>query len=271
MEDAIESMNEMTEELNDLNGKLIIYKEEATNLKQEKLGLLNQIDEMTAQQIDRDKIIDEFGAAIDDRVSEWKKILDDKDAEILRLKDQLSQSLINPIANRNVTSEIVYLNEEIDKRDKIIDELKVKLAEAAAEINDSAGLIEKLNSDLRKMEKSGKRKEQRDLLKKIQDANEKISILNSTLSETENNLMAKSQQLCEVLDTLKKYQNKDQGLTETINQVKELKKQLLAKNNHIQDLVNVINKLEALNSKQEIQIIALRYFINFRQFIYLIN
>ncbi|CAG5073805.1 Similar to cep290: Centrosomal protein cep290 (Drosophila melanogaster) [Cotesia congregata] len=258
MEDAIESMNEMTEELNNQNGKLLLLKEEASNLKQEKAALFNQIEEMTAAQLERDKVIDEFGAAIDERVSEWKGILDSKDAEIFKLKEQLSQSLISPSTSRNVTAEIVYLNEEIDKRDKIIEELKFKLGEAAAEINDSAAVIEKLNGDLKKMEKSGKRKEQRDLLKKIQDANEKISILNSSLAESENNLMAKSQQLCEVLDSLKKYQNKNQGLTETINEVKELKKQLTAKTNHIQDLVNVVNKLEALNSRQEIQIIALR-------------
>lgn len=258
MEDAIESMNEMTEELNNQNGKLLLLKEEASNLKQEKAALFNQIEEMTTAQLERDKVIDEFGSAIDERVSEWKGILDSKDAEIFKLKEQLSQSLISPSTNRNVTAEIVYLNEEIDKRDKIIEELKFKLGEAATEINDSAAVIEKLNGDLKKMEKSGKRKEQRDLLKKIQDANEKISILNSSLTESENNLMAKSQQLCEVLDSLKKYQNKNQGLTETINEVKELKKQLTAKTNHIQDLVNVVNKLEALNSRQEIQIIALR-------------
>lgn len=31
-----------------------------------------QIEEITTQQIDRDKMLDEFGLAIDTRISEWK-------------------------------------------------------------------------------------------------------------------------------------------------------------------------------------------------------
>lgn len=31
-----------------------------------------QIEDITAQQIDRDKMLDEFGLAIDTRISEWK-------------------------------------------------------------------------------------------------------------------------------------------------------------------------------------------------------
>lgn len=41
-------------------------------LEQENEALVIQIEEITAQQIDRDKMLDEFGAAIDTRISEWK-------------------------------------------------------------------------------------------------------------------------------------------------------------------------------------------------------
>lgn len=41
-------------------------------LEQENMALVNQIEEITTQQIDRDKILDEFGIAIDARISEWK-------------------------------------------------------------------------------------------------------------------------------------------------------------------------------------------------------
>jgi len=34
--------------------------------------LVIQIEEITTQQIDRDKMLDEFGLAIDTRISEWK-------------------------------------------------------------------------------------------------------------------------------------------------------------------------------------------------------
>jgi hypothetical protein len=41
-------------------------------LEQENAALVIQIEEITAQQIDRDKMLDEFGIAIDARISEWK-------------------------------------------------------------------------------------------------------------------------------------------------------------------------------------------------------
>lgn len=119
-------------------------------------------------------------------------------------------------------------------------------------------MIENLKADSKKLERSGKRKEQRDLLRKVQEAHEKIVSLQDNLKRTEDALTLKSQQLCEVLDTLRKFEDKDQGLAETINEIKELKVQFTLKNDHIQDLVNVINKLESLNSHQEMQIAAMR-------------
>ena len=41
-------------------------------LEQENKALLTQIEELAAQQVDRDKLIDDFGAAIDTRITEWK-------------------------------------------------------------------------------------------------------------------------------------------------------------------------------------------------------
>jgi len=41
-------------------------------LEQENAALVIQIEELTVQQVDRDKLLDEFGIAIDARISEWK-------------------------------------------------------------------------------------------------------------------------------------------------------------------------------------------------------
>lgn len=101
MEDATGKMNDMTEELHlsqtkveDYKGILlfvflhnisnvlnnIIYKccvilDKIAKLEQENGALITQIEEITAQQIDRDKMLDEFGTAIDARISEWKVLI----------------------------------------------------------------------------------------------------------------------------------------------------------------------------------------------------
>ncbi|XP_076389728.1 centrosomal protein 290kDa [Megachile rotundata] len=260
MEDATQKMNEMTEELSSAYVKSTEFKENILHLEQENAALVAQIEEITAQQIDRDKAIDEFGAAIDARINEWKAILDEKDAEIQRLKETLSQSLVQSVVSvqEQSKSEIVHLNEEIDRRDKLIEELKTKLSEATIEINEGAAVIEKLKEDAQKVGKHDRKKEQKELLKRLQEANEQISSLQLKLSQAEEDAQLRSSKLCEALATLKKYKDENQGLTEALNEIKELKNDLKGKSEHIRELINVVNKLEMLNSYQEMEIITLR-------------
>lgn len=126
-------------------------------------------------------MLDEFGIAIDARISEWKVlnkfdiiflefqkvflkiicvyrslydlcckgVLDEKDMEITRLKESLSRSLMQSITSvkEENKTQIIYLNDEIARRDAIIVELQSKLSEAVVEINESAALIEKLKGE----------------------------------------------------------------------------------------------------------------------------
>lgn len=70
----------------------------------------------------------------------------------MQLRENLSESVVQSVATakEQSKSEIIYLNEQIDNRDKIIIELKTKLSEATVEINESASLIEKLKTDAQK-------------------------------------------------------------------------------------------------------------------------
>lgn len=49
-----------------------LLSEKISYLERENAALIAQIEEVNAQQIDRDKVIDDFGAAIDTRINEWK-------------------------------------------------------------------------------------------------------------------------------------------------------------------------------------------------------
>ncbi|XP_043268988.1 centrosomal protein of 290 kDa [Venturia canescens] len=260
MEDATESMDEMTEELEQLRSKNLSYKEEIDHLQLENETLMTKLRELNAEQEEKDKMIDDFSVVIDSRVGEWKNILDERDAEINRLKKELSHALeqsVGSVAEQNKT-EIAQLNEEIVEGKRIIVDLQEKLLEAATELNESAGLIEKLKNDAKRINKTGRRKEQRDLLRKIQEANEKMATLQTALRQAEDESALKSQQLCEVLVDFKKYEDRDRGLADTIKEAKELKEKLTSKNQHVKDLITVINNLEMLNSCREMQILALR-------------
>ncbi|XP_029158200.1 centrosomal protein of 290 kDa-like [Nylanderia fulva] len=261
MEDATEKMNEMTQELNSTQVKVTECKDKIQKLEQENEALVIQIEEITTQQIDRDKMLDEFGVAIDTRIFEWKGILDEKDIEIARLKENVSQSLMHSVTSvqEENKSQIIHLNDEITRRDAIIVELQTKLSDAIVEINESAALIEKLKAqEAQESVKSVKRKEQKSLLKKIQIANEKISNLENALSQAQDDAKSQSSKLCEVLSTLKNYQDGNQTLAKALNEINELKIKIKHKNEHIEDLANVVNKLEMLNSYQEMEILTLR-------------
>lgn len=69
----------------------------------------------------------------------------------------MSQSFVQSVASvkEQSKSEIVYLNEEIDRRDKLINELKTKLSEATDEINESATVIGKLKANAQKYVRVG--------------------------------------------------------------------------------------------------------------------
>lgn len=79
----------------------------------------------------------------------YKSVLDEKDKEITRLKENLSHSLMQSItsAKEENKTQIIHLNDEIARRDAIITELQTKLSEAIVEINESAALIEKLKGE----------------------------------------------------------------------------------------------------------------------------
>ena len=80
-----------------------------------------------------------------------QSILDEKDAEISQLRENLSRTLLQPITSPKGENspQILSLNEEIDHRDKIIAELQSKLSEAVAEINEGSSVIEKLKMDVK--------------------------------------------------------------------------------------------------------------------------
>lgn len=68
------------------------------------------------------------------------------------MKKELSHALTQSVTSvaEQYKAEIVNLNEEIEESKKIIVDLQEKLLEAAAELHESAGLIEKLNNDAKK-------------------------------------------------------------------------------------------------------------------------
>lgn len=82
----------------------------------------------------------------------YKGILDEKDMEIERLKEHLSQFLMQSFTSikEENKSQINYLNDEISRRNAIITELQSKLSEAVSEMDTNAALIEKLKGEIQK-------------------------------------------------------------------------------------------------------------------------
>ncbi|EGI68317.1 Centrosomal protein of 290 kDa [Acromyrmex echinatior] len=253
MEDATEKMNEVTEELRLAQIKIVEYKEKILKLEQENAALVIQIEELTVQQVDRDKLLDEFGVAIDARISEWKDVLDEKDMEITRLKESLSHSLMQSITSvkEENKTQIVQLNDEIVRRDAIIAELQTKLSEAVVEINESAALIEKLKGETHGSVKSDKRKEQKNLLKKIQIANEKISNLENVLSQTQDDATSQSSKIRMLKYKLSKSEKLDisNNLDNSSNQFLHSTKLMESEN------MKISSKIDISEVNQNIQIL----------------
>ncbi|XP_011504729.1 PREDICTED: centrosomal protein of 290 kDa-like [Ceratosolen solmsi marchali] len=253
-------MNSLTLELNRIRNDNQLFKVRFAELEQENALLVSQIDEMVNEQTERDAIINEFGTAVETRITEWKDILDEKDVTIAKLKENLlyssSDKITNASGDENSRIKIERLIKDINHRDEIIAELQNKLSEAVIELNESSLLFEKVKSDHKTVKQGSK--DRREINKKMQEASKKVSVLENLLERAENDAKIKSEQLCDALAILNKYEDENTSLTESLGEIKELKFQVKKKCKHIEDMVDIINKLELENSRFEEVIIILR-------------
>ncbi|XP_069705746.1 centrosomal protein of 290 kDa isoform X2 [Periplaneta americana] len=262
LSEATKHMTEMTGELTGLKHTCQEQEEKMHLVEEQNVALRSQVQELVAQKLRRDSQLDDFSAALDSRVEEWKRLLDEKNAEIEELQARLSH-LAAQAPNIQIDTErsrVALLTQTLQKREDQIEDLQKQLAQATVEMNDSAALIEELKSQKSKhrtpagMDPSTVTK----LKTQLQEVEEKSQLLESKLKDAEEDAKVKAQEATEMIIQLREYESGEYGLAEAVSEIKELRQQRRVRDKQIEELVQASNKLQAEAGHLEEQNLALR-------------
>ncbi|GJQ81526.1 hypothetical protein Trydic_g4888 [Trypoxylus dichotomus] len=254
--EATTEINKFSMELVANKVKMDEYIETINGLEHEKESLKAEIRELTEDKRNYKKQLTEFALEIDSRVDEWKKILDEKNDEIKRLKtltQDKTQSTASSISNDDFEpkGQIATLNKIISDRETSIHQLQRQLEKATREMQETTSVLNKLSDDrntyLTQMNES------KELLKELKGQLKQCNIRAQEQQDQviflENLLAKKDKDLKAFLDKLK-----DDGhleLSEVVSKLQAVKTQKRYKEKQILDLVKTNNEFQEAMSQIE--------------------
>lgn len=254
------------------------FLENITRVMAENENLRDEIREIMEQKHNFESEMEEFTEAVNLRVDEWKKILEEKEKEITDLRSRQMQSShhssLSSLPQDNEQSQVFLLNKILNEREKQLLELKTQLQDAVKEMEKTTAVIQKLkeekNKDDRKLLELSESLQE--VKKQLKGAHKRTQDLQEDLTHTEKLLENKDNdvrilpffvlifrfvfQIKEILDKLKNKGHSD--LSEYLTQIQHLKRQNRTHEKQIMTLVKTTNKLQDACDRYENENEALR-------------
>ncbi|XP_063223757.1 centrosomal protein of 290 kDa-like [Bacillus rossius redtenbacheri] len=261
LSEAARQMTEVAGELASLKLTCQEKEEKLTESSEEILALRTQVKELVEQKLLRDTHLDHFSEALDARVQEWKRVLEEKDAMIEELQSRLSL-VASQAPSTQIDAErskVALLMQALQKREDQIDLLRDQLENATREMEKSAGLIEKLKPPAKSKKSVIHDVDAEAAMKlKLDEAEKKISQLEEELKSSDEDARVKAEELAMAVARLRQYESGEYGLAQAVEEIKELRAQMGVRERHIQQLVQEANRLHAALDELEERNFALR-------------
>nr|CAD7456946.1 unnamed protein product [Timema tahoe] len=261
LSEATRHMTEVTGELTSLRHTCQEREDKLNTLEEQNFALRTQVKELVDQKLDRDSRLDHFSEALDTRVQEWKRVMEEKDAEIEELQSRLSL-LAAQAPNIQIDTErsrVALLTQTLQKQEDQIEDLQNKLTQATKELNEGAAIIEQLGSRRSKLNSSEIDAVAAGQLKAVlQQTEERVRLLEGKLKDAEEDAQAKAQEMTEMIVKLREYESGEYGLMEAVDEIKQLRKQRQLRDRQIEELIQSSNKLQEEATSMEEQNMALR-------------
>ncbi|KAK5649525.1 hypothetical protein RI129_000554 [Pyrocoelia pectoralis] len=250
LSDASKQLSTMTNDFSGLKIELSDKLETNSHLRKEIEAFQTQIQEFIEEKQQRDQEIDEFTLAIDKRADDWKALLEEKDKELKKLKNEVRQTSLHSSKmsiTDNDSEEKEYvgvLNKVIHEREDQLTELRIRMQEATKEMEKSTQLINQLtfekNACIRRIDESSA--VIKNLKNQIKAAHERCRELQDNIKYADQLVESKQKDINEILDKLK--QDGKVELSEGLAEIYNLKSQLRAQDKQITDYVKIMNKLQ---------------------------
>nr|CAD7393738.1 unnamed protein product [Timema cristinae] len=193
LSEATRHMTEVTGELTSLRHTCQEREDKLNTLEEQNFALRTQVKELVDQKLDRDSRLDHFSEALDTRVQEWKRVMEEKDAEIEELQSRLFL-LAAQAPNIQIDTErsrVALLTQTLQKQEDQIEALQNKLAQATKELNEGAAIIEQLGSRRSKLKSSDIDAVAASQLKAVlQQTEERVRLLEGKLKDSEEDAQA---------------------------------------------------------------------------------
>ncbi|XP_019750269.1 centrosomal protein of 290 kDa-like isoform X2 [Hippocampus comes] len=233
--ESTKEMEKMSDEYNQIKMAVHQCDSETDQLRKERDRAELQVRELTQKITDMAEEDDPILAEVDAKVEEWKKVLSEKDEEIM-----LYQQMIRDLQQKLRLAQLdmdrnnsLALEQALEERDNQIKTLREQVEQYTDEMKKQTLFMESLKvpkkgggsafMDTQAMVQERKTEE---LLSKWDAAEMRATEAEEALKQAEDHAEEKDRELIEVSKRLKAYERGIYGLEEAINEIKECKIQI---------------------------------------------
>ncbi|XP_048112318.1 centrosomal protein of 290 kDa [Alosa alosa] len=256
LEVSVREMEKMTDEYNKM--KIIVQQSDASmdQLRKDRDHAKAQVRELMDQIQRRAEEDDPVMAAVSAKVEEWKRLLSEKDDEVLEYQ-QMNRDLREKLKALHMDSDknnilalqqLIYeLCAAVQERDNQIKMLSDQVEQYTNEMEKNTKLIEEMKKPLRK-EKGPLTTVH---LRKIEELQAKLLVAERRAFEAEElaelaekDARLKDKELSDTLTRIRVYESGTDGLEAAIAEIKQFKDQIRIRDDETEAMTKEINKLE---------------------------
>lgn len=253
LSETISHMVEITAELSKLRHLNKEYVSREADFKDKINSLMFQIEELVEEKTKINNKFDEYVLMFNEKVQEWKEVLDLKDNEIIKLKNEIKDLYSSTNAISASEAADAQLNKKLIQQQEQIEILQLELQNATEDIRSSSELIEKLKEKQIHLLSGPLHSQSSTIL-----LEEKIKVLEEKLIYAEEDAHVKAEEMSDLVIQLREYESNVFGLPEAVEKIKKLEKTIEKKDFQAERLIEICNNLEMKLDNLEQQNLALR-------------
>ncbi|XP_056015074.1 centrosomal protein of 290 kDa-like [Ostrea edulis] len=249
IEDAVGQVERTTEDYVKLKQVLAQSDAVTDKLREENEVLKAQVIDLNEQVQSKTDADDAIMVAVNNKVEEWKEILQEKDEQMLELQEEnirMRDQLIAANMDADKAS-VAALSKVVKEKDKQIEDLTEQIKQFVDEMEKNTAIIEDLQAELKKSglgSGDSQQKKIRNLQKDVDYQREKVTELEKELKMADRDAREKDRELTYALEKQRKYENGEYGLAEAVQEIKDCKNQIKVRDRQIEELTSHINKTE---------------------------